>query len=523
MLSPGERELQMLRERCAYLQNVVSSSSTTTVLPMGDTLDASGNYDAVPRNPHGNSPPLPFPEIDEKGWFVDKPRNQADFPNVPHWHRKDWVTASRDMKLSTAPGDVQAQRGPTRMSQGQNVVLGFVTDVNGNPVDGQRAQLIRRRFREFCVYLHNNHKAPETWQRGIDKDIILGYHHWMRTQCWELQLCEDNWKADKVAVLSNYTQWKKKYEAKLARRAEKLKAASKKLKKSKQPHSMTVAQADPEFDADQAGAEHVQELLDGTTFRLSPEIRPTEDTGLVTTTRPRTSLSPEPTPGSSKRARRSSSSATAGIAPDDIAPEPAAAVTAPAVVCFPNPLESLQWDSNVSCPSTLEDAGSHESGAVPLPGTDSGTIASGSLALPSSAFPANLPAAATIVDAIPAPAVPVEMSESDICANTSAETAVNVSAATKTLLDKGKGKEKASRKGPKPRKVAASDVVWPPPDDNAHAKLKDICARLWAGKNLEGTREDFDMWYRNLSAYRQSVYAATGGKDGKAAVANSTK
>ncbi|KAJ3015460.1 hypothetical protein NUW54_g1037 [Trametes sanguinea] len=69
MLSPEERELQMLRERCAYLQNVVSSSSTTTVLPIGDTLNASGNCDAVPRNPHGNSPPLPFPEIDEKGWY----------------------------------------------------------------------------------------------------------------------------------------------------------------------------------------------------------------------------------------------------------------------------------------------------------------------------------------------------------------------------------------------------------------------------------------------------------------------
>ncbi|CDO72545.1 hypothetical protein BN946_scf184983.g28 [Trametes cinnabarina] len=203
----------------------------------------------------GPTPSAPFPEIDENGWYVDKPRAQADFPNVciaypliyrelrqpilcqvSFWHKREWQEAEKTSKLSTVPGEERGKRGPTRMAEGENVTLRFITDTDGTPVDGQRAQMIRRRFREFCVYLYNKKMAPATWQHGIDKEIVVAYHHWMRTQCYELQLCEDNWKADKVAVISNYTQWKKKHEEQVARDTAKTRNALKKPKKTKQRH-----------------------------------------------------------------------------------------------------------------------------------------------------------------------------------------------------------------------------------------------------------------------------------------------
>ncbi|CDO78148.1 hypothetical protein BN946_scf184544.g2 [Trametes cinnabarina] len=488
-LSAEEKELQILRERCKYLhQDSQSSYSSTTnggLTPTGDPTEVA-RPETLPGIPHGYVAPPQFPEINEKGWYVDKPRAQADFPKVdwspfpsfcacswhvrfhikvPYWHRRDWVAAGHDIKVSTAPGDVQGLRGPTRMSQGHNVAFGFLTDIHGSPVDGQRAQTIRRRFREFCVYLYNSNQAPETWQRGIDKDITLAYHHWMRTQCWELQLCEDNWKADKVAVLSNYTQWKKKYEAKLARRAEKAKAAAK-VKKTKQARSdPPVAQADQEFDANQAGAEQVQELLEGAAFRLSPDPLDQEDV-LKTSARRHTSQSPEATEGPSKRVRRSSSLAAGCItSPTDptsvsdcenatvtrVDNAPDTMPTAPELsfheVSFPNPLEKMRWDGVTASPvvaATENIGGDNASGVISPSGTDPGALA------PPSPSPGNLPA------------------------TTSTDAPANNSGGSSTLasLSKGKGKAVATRKGPKPRKVAPSDTVWPPPDDDAHTKLK---------------------------------------------------
>ncbi|KAI9066944.1 hypothetical protein FKP32DRAFT_1673418 [Trametes sanguinea] len=532
-LSAEEKELQILRERCKYLQSVVGTTNGV-LTPTGDPTEG-GRSETLPGIPHGYVAPPQFPEIDEKGWFVDKPRAQADFPKVPYWHRRDWVAAGRDIKVSTALGDVQGRRGPTRMSQGHNVAFGFVTDIHGSPVDGQRAQTIQRRFREFCVYLHNSNQAPETWQRGIDKDITLAYHHWMRTQCWELQLCEDNWKADKVAVLSNYTQWKKKYEAKLARRAEKAKAAAKKVKKTKQARSdPPVAPADPEFDADQAGAEQVQELLEGAAFRLSPDPLGQEDV-LMRSARRHTSRSPEATEGTSKRARRSSPLAAGRITcPTDptsisdcenvamtrVENAPEATPTAPELVSFPNPLAKMRWDRDTASPSATENiGGGNTCGVVSLCGSDPGALA------PPSPSPGTLPATTSTEDSITGPLLEKSQPDSDPVNCTMADAPANTCGGSSTLasLSKGKGKAVASRKGPKPRKVAPSDTVWPPPDDDAHAKLKDICARLWAAKNTDGTREEFDLWYRNTSTYRRSVYAATGGKESKTASANSSK
>ncbi|KAJ2990287.1 hypothetical protein NUW54_g8517 [Trametes sanguinea] len=263
------------------------------------------------------------PEVDDNGWYVNKPRQQAHFPKVPFWRKREWHDAEKAAKVSTIPGEERGKRGPTRMAQGENIALRFITDADGNPVDGQRAQTIRRRFREFCVYLHNNNMAPPTWQRGVNTEIVTAYHHWMRTQCFELQLCEDNWKADKVAILSNYTQWKKKFEARIARAEEAARLAAKKNKKKKRHAAVTTGPVVPTTDDAEAqedilGAKNVGYVLGRTELlRLSPVPGQPEsmegDVATGTSVRPR--ALPETSDGEPAPKRTRTDSATPQFSP----------------------------------------------------------------------------------------------------------------------------------------------------------------------------------------------------------------
>ncbi|KAI9061278.1 hypothetical protein FKP32DRAFT_1678295 [Trametes sanguinea] len=483
--------------------------------------NSAGINNPSPVIAHGST----FPEIDEKGWYVDKPRAKGDFPNVPYWRKREWNEAEKATNLSTIPGEERRKKGPTRMANGENVSFKFITDANGVAIDGERAQTIRRRFREFCKYLHNNGKAPATWQRGIDTEIVTAYHHWMRTQCYELQLCEDNWKADKVAILSNYSQWKKKYEQQLAEQAEKARKAAKKHKKHRHakadaaPADKPAAQ-DPLVEDNVTGTEHpVEPLLNATLYRFSASPPPP-----LPAIRARSERSQSPAKGpAAKRPRTNSSNRSVLLPEQDEAVSTVPPVTdelsSPTIsngpmglsdkVSMPNPLAGLTWSSTAPASSTSQviDPTHTNTGAplrsIPPAGVDSiyvsesETVTTATMGInrDASDVPSIGASMSSAADNLVAPSAALHEAPGDI-----AEVPVTVPTAVNATAPQNKGKKRA----PKPRKVTTQ--AWPPPDDDSHARPKDVCARIWSTKNPDGSREEFDLWYKNLSPYKRNRY-----------------
>jgi hypothetical protein len=125
--------------------------------------------------------------------------NHEDHSLVNYWYRHQWTTAeSSQVAMIGAPGKARA-------SQGENVTLRFVEDVNGNVIDGFRATAIRKFSREIWSGLVNIGKAPKTWGR-VDAKVAAEYRTEMCRKFPELRLCEGNWKADLIATL-NYPSW----------------------------------------------------------------------------------------------------------------------------------------------------------------------------------------------------------------------------------------------------------------------------------------------------------------------------
>ncbi|CDO72199.1 hypothetical protein BN946_scf184970.g51 [Trametes cinnabarina] len=567
----GMTEVQSLRERLGFLDPRWTSKGTDTfgvssaqIGSSGTVADGTNFIGSDSAGPDGNSPVTgqgpfsaeceTFPEIDEKGWYVDKPRARADFPDVPYWRKRDWNDAEKSANLSTIPGEERGKKGPTWMANGENVSFRFITDAHGVAIDGERAQTIRRRFREFCKYLHNNGKAPATWQRGIDTEIVTAYHHWMRTQCYELQLCEDNWKADKVAILSNYSQWKKKYEKQLAEQAEKAQKTAKQHKKNRHakiaiaPSDKPTATQDRLIEDSVSGTEHPEALLDDTLYRLSVSPPPP-----LPAIRAHSGKSQSPEEGpATKRARTDSSNgpteeteAVSTVPPLIFTgalsvPNVSNATGLSAKVCLPNPLTGLTWASDPPAASTpLEDdfiqpGPTHSKADVPLRGTSAADSGADSVSVPETETitmtvgidhdAADVPfkTAATVTSAadnVGASFDPISETFGDnvaVRATLPKTVETTVSAAkgetiVTTPANVAASQNKGKKRAPKPRKVTTQ--AWPPPDDDSHGRPKDVCARIWSMKNPDGTREEFDVWYKNLSSYKRNAYAASGGRD----------
>ncbi|KAI0695492.1 hypothetical protein C8T65DRAFT_758039 [Cerioporus squamosus] len=154
-------------------------------------------------------------EKDEKGFLIDIPRKQEDFPNMPYWTEDQWKAAPPP---PTAPDEVGPQRGPTAMSKNINKNMRYITDEDGKPIDGLRAKALRRGLYKFCLYLERIGEVPDTWVHGLDGGRELEYIAWMRSQFKECQRCDDNYIAKKIAK-TYFLQWRRKRRARLTRLA----------------------------------------------------------------------------------------------------------------------------------------------------------------------------------------------------------------------------------------------------------------------------------------------------------------
>ncbi|KAJ6476626.1 hypothetical protein DFH09DRAFT_1379490 [Mycena vulgaris] len=111
-------------------------------------------------------------------------------------------------------------RGSTRAAQGVNVTLQFVTDAEGNVIDGYRATQIRGVSAKLFLRLAETGIAPATWSKG-SIDLQRNFSQELCGQFPEMGLCANDWKVQYMAT-KMYSSWHRSYLTSLNSRAVKL-------------------------------------------------------------------------------------------------------------------------------------------------------------------------------------------------------------------------------------------------------------------------------------------------------------
>ena len=98
----------------------------------------------------------------------------------------------------TIPGATKARQGPGRLRKdNENVSMRYVIDVHGNVVDGDRAEAIRDCMR---AWLRGRTDLPSTWKHHAAEELKKTLYEHMYQRFAELQLCDFDWKVEKIAI-----------------------------------------------------------------------------------------------------------------------------------------------------------------------------------------------------------------------------------------------------------------------------------------------------------------------------------
>ncbi|KAJ7131573.1 hypothetical protein C8R43DRAFT_1133788 [Mycena crocata] len=157
---------------------------------------------AASGSPSGLAPVQPFEIL-----------HREDYPDVPIWTDKEYLTAHGDRKAAKGPvtmEDTKARCGSKRLSEDdENVTFWFVTNIDGTEVTGSWGREARQHARAIWVQLHTEGVAPFHWsEASMTVREFYAYH--MELKFPELRLCEFSSKAHRIATLG-YSGWKKKY------------------------------------------------------------------------------------------------------------------------------------------------------------------------------------------------------------------------------------------------------------------------------------------------------------------------
>ena len=126
---------------------------------------------------------------------------RSNYPHIKFWTKQEWMEYYNNDVTSTS----DKTRGKSRAAQGVNVTMRFAELEDGTVVDGHVAGNIRRAARSTWVHLANNGEAPSKW-RSASMLVIRSYHEEMYRRFPFLQYCDDNWKAEQIAM-DNYPSW----------------------------------------------------------------------------------------------------------------------------------------------------------------------------------------------------------------------------------------------------------------------------------------------------------------------------
>ena len=138
------------------------------------------------------------------------PLSQMDYPLVKFWEKKSWKNFSSTRKDASEVETKAGARGGTRSSRGENVMMLYVEDASGTPIDGNIASGMRDLARSIWRSLYERGIAPETWGQAT-KEVREEYFQDMESNYPVLRLCDNHWKANSLAT-TIYSQWYKTYD-----------------------------------------------------------------------------------------------------------------------------------------------------------------------------------------------------------------------------------------------------------------------------------------------------------------------
>ena len=137
------------------------------------------------------------------------PLSHLDYPRVKYWDKNVWKSVAGNRKNTSELQIKTSCRGGTRSSKGENVMMLYIEDENGVPVDGTITGGMRELARSIWRSLYERGLAPETWGQAT-KDIRDEYFREMESEYHVLRLCDNHWKANALAT-AIYSQWHKTY------------------------------------------------------------------------------------------------------------------------------------------------------------------------------------------------------------------------------------------------------------------------------------------------------------------------
>jgi hypothetical protein len=146
------------------------------------------------------------------------PETKSDYPLIKFWHKRDWTVHQKAKKEVNDLNRVPPKRGNVRAAKGENVMMLYVEDSNGTPINGNRAAEICKLSRALFAQFSESGVAPKTWSKASITTIDF-YKQEMRNRFPELRLCESNWKIDQIAT-DTYPSWHTYYTKQLAAKQE---------------------------------------------------------------------------------------------------------------------------------------------------------------------------------------------------------------------------------------------------------------------------------------------------------------
>ncbi|KAI0827284.1 hypothetical protein BC628DRAFT_1368669 [Trametes gibbosa] len=327
------------------------------------------------------------------------------------------------------------------MAMGENVRFNFIVDAAGKAASGYCLQEINHAFRQYLNELKIMKTLPSKWHSGATATVKGAYYKWMRSQFFHFQLCSNNWKAEKYAIM-NFPSWKQNHmKAEIAAVPT---TGSTSTSKGKVPAEVTL---------------HTPALLTAAVYTVPPHLNDDDYLSLPTSSMTGAKRHEPNDPSTAellaKRVRLVQEHTTA---PDHPPTPPAQPANPP-----PDVAGSQVQETSAAKMVTIYAVQRCQS---PSPPEDIWGASTASLSESGIATVPISPCMANHMHISPATSLECK-----------AELIANVSAG-------------------KTAKAKASNATWPPAGD----KPKDICGRFWAVQNPTKTKKDYDAHYMKLVA-----------------------
>jgi hypothetical protein len=133
------------------------------------------------------------------------PLDKKDYPNVRYWHATSWTNSKTNTDI-----DIFTM-SPTSKKRS---LFWYLEDVNGAPLDEGRCNAVTKRARNIFAHLNSTRAGATKWGEmgNVSQDF---YRREMYLFFPELQLCELDWKVNRLAT-ETYSSWYRKRRDKFA-------------------------------------------------------------------------------------------------------------------------------------------------------------------------------------------------------------------------------------------------------------------------------------------------------------------